>query len=434
MSILGRIFGVFRKPAEPAAGDASRDAPFSAEAPPPPEPAPRARRAKKQPSAGPTAGGFFSGRPLSMSALVEFCRSIRFFLSSGMTIREGMQSLADKGTYRVRGVASELAAELADGWTLEDALVKQGRRFSPLFVALVAVGEETGKLPEVMKDLEAYYELELRQQRQLLGQAIKPIIQYVLASVVVAALLVVISYIPGQKTSGGVKRQVVYEKDEKGRDTNRPMLDSQGKPLELSLPTAYDPLGWGLMGEQGAAIFLAYAFGIPLALYLLYRLVRSVFRGGALVDRIILAVPMVGGAARALALTRFSFAMQLLLDSSMSILKAIRLGFAATGNAAFAAAGPPAEAVLRRGNTIVSAIEPSRLFPKAFLGAAAVGEQTGHLPEVMKHQADYYDEIARRRITTLYTLAGYAVWLTVAVFIAILVIQLFSSYVDKIPN
>ncbi len=41
---------------------------------------------------------WFTGRTLSTPALVEFCRSIRFFLVSGMTLRDGMRSLAEKGT------------------------------------------------------------------------------------------------------------------------------------------------------------------------------------------------------------------------------------------------------------------------------------------------------------------------------------------------
>ncbi len=126
--------------------------------------------------------------------------------------------------------------------------------------------------------------------------------------------------------------------------------------------------------------------------------------------------------------------MHLMLDSSMSILKTIRLAFPATSNGAFALAGPPAETVLRRGNPVVTALEDTRLFPPAYLSAAAVGEQTGHLPEVMEQQAAYYGEAAERRVATLYTILGYLVWIAVAVFIAFLVVRLFSNYVDQIDN
>lgn len=403
---LGRLAAAVRRPF-------ARPAPASGDSPAPAA----ARRGRR-------VLDWFGARQLSTPALVEFCRSIRFFLASGMTIREGMQSLGERGTYRVRGVALEIAAVLGDGWTVEEALEKQGGRFPPLFRALVAVGEETGQLPEVMHDLEKYYEHQQKQQRQLIGQAMKPLIQYVMAVLVVAGLIYFLSFLPSTKTSGGMKKQTIQLKTE----------DGGTRSAEVYLPVAYDPLGLGLTGQRGAAVVLAVGFGVPVALWLVYRLLRWALRGRAVVDRIALHTPFLGGAPRALALTRFSFAMRLMLDSSMSILRTIRLGFAATGNGAFALAGPPAEAVLRRGNAVVTALEGSRLFPPPYLSAVAVGEQTGHLPEVMQQQAEYYGELAERRITTLYTVLGYLVWAAVAVIIAFLVVQLFSSYINQIDS
>jgi type II secretory pathway component PulF len=383
---------------------------------------PRLPAALARPFVG--VGRWAAARPLSTPALVEFCRSIRFFLVSGMTLRDGMRSLAEKGTYRVRGVAAAVAGELSGGWSLEDALTKQGEVFPPLFRSLAVVGEETGKLPEVMADLERYYEHHQRQQRQLVGQAMKPLIQYVLAVLVVSGLILFLSFLPSTKSSGGMKKQTIEVVAEGGGT----------KTVEAYLPVGYDPLGLGLTGERGAATFLAVGFAIPVALWLVYRLLRWAVRGQAVVDRVVLRLPFVGGAARALALARFSFAMHLILDSSMSILKTVRLAFPATGNGAFARAAAPAEAVLRRGNPVVVALEDSRLFPPAYLSAAAIGEQTGHLPEVMTQQADFYAEAAERRVNTIYAVLGYLVWIGVAVFIAFLVVKLFSTYIEQIDT
>ena len=381
-------------------------------------------------------GRLVGRRPLSTTQLVEFCRSIRFFLASGMTVLQGMRSLAERGTPRVRRVAGELADVLADGWTLQDAMSKQGRRFPVLFLSLVAVGEETGKLPEVMRDLEKYYEHQQTQRRQLASQVMVPVIQYVMAVLVVAGLMLILGFVGGQKSSGGKKLQPILIEGPDGKRVPLKTVDANGvEQTAMALQDVpYDPLGWGMVGEQGAVVILIVGLGTPLALWLLVRLIRGVFRGGPFLDRVVLAVPFVGPAVRALAVARFAFGMNLMLDSSMSILRAIRLGFAATGNEAFAAAGPPAEAHLRRGNGITPALARARLFPGSFLSAAAVGEQTGHLPEVMGHQAEYYDDLSRRRMTALYTIAGYAVWLGVAVVIAVLVIKLFSFYSDTIMS
>ena len=193
-------------------------------------------------------------------------------------------------------------------------------------------------------------------------------------------------------------------------------------------PAPYDVVGLGLVGESGALLFLLVVFGAAAAAFFLFRVLRLLTAGSPVLDRVILALPFVGPCARALALARFSFAMQLMLESSMSILKTIRLAFAATGNSAFAAAGPKSEAILRRGNAIVTALDASRLFPASYLSAASVGEVSGHMPEVMQQQAEYYDESAQRRIAGLYTVLGYAVWMAVAALIAVMVLRLVSVF------
>ncbi len=132
------------------------------------------------------------------------------------------------------------------------------------------VGEETGKLPEVMADLERYYEHHQRQQRQLVGQAMKPLIQYVLAVLVVSGLILFLSFLPSTRSSGGVRKQAVEVAVEGGGT----------KTVEAYLPVAYDPLGLGLTGERGAVQFLLVGFATPLLLWLAYRLCGGRSAGG----------------------------------------------------------------------------------------------------------------------------------------------------------
>ena len=355
-------------------------------------------------------------RPLSTTSLIEFMRSIRFFLTSGMTLHAAMKALGAKGTRGVRGAARDLARELAAGWSFESALLKQEHRFPPLFISLATVGEETGKLPEVMKDLERYYEMQQKQQRKLWGEAIKPLAQFVIAVIVIAGLICVLGSLP--QPPAKIVREKVTTDSPDGRPTERFRSDA----------SPYDVTGLGLVGESGAILFLVCVFGAILGAVLLFRLTRILLGKRPLIERIVLALPFVGSCARALALARFSFAMQLMLDSSMSILKTIRLAFAATDNSAFAAAGPKSEAILKRGTAIVTALEATRLCPAAYLSAASVGEVSGHMPEVMHQQAEYYDELAQRRIAGLYTILGYLVWVGVAVFIAFLVLRLVTVF------
>lgn len=347
---------------------------------------------------------------LTSAELIELARSMRYYLNTGMTLRDSMRALSELGTRRVRRVASDLRKELASGWSLVAALEKQKHRFPTLFLTFVAVGEETGKLPEVMKDLEEYYDFQSKQKRRLAGAAFKPLLQFLIAVLVIAGLIYILAELPQppQKRVAG--------------------KTEDGKPTVRMVDAPFDVTGLGLIGGPGARLLIIYVVGGMLLLYVVYKLLRQLLGRWAIVERVILAIPFLGGAVRAYALARFSFALNMTLDSSMSIVKGIRLAFAATDNAAFAAAGAAAETTLRRGNTVATALKNARLFPSSYLSAAAVAEDTGHLPEVMAQQAEYYDEHAQTRMSALYTSLGYFVWVGVAGVIAFLIIRLFNVF------
>jgi type IV pilus assembly protein PilC len=209
-----------------------------------------------------------------------------------------------------------------------------------------------------------------------------------------------------------------------------PAVEVAGKPQKL------DPIGLGMVGPEGAIFFLEIVFGGIAALVILYRLLRRLLRQRAIVERILLQIPLLGTCLRDIALTRFSFAMRLMLDSSMSILQTIRLAFRATDNQAFISVGGIAESQLRRGNSIVTGLTVANRFPSGYLSSVAIGEESGHLPEVMAQLAEYHDERAKKSMILLNRILGTLVWLFVAVFVVFLIFKVYTKmYIGNIqPN
>jgi type II secretory pathway component PulF len=341
-------------------------------------------------------------RPLSTLQVLEFSRSIRFFLSSGMSMRDAMNSLGERGSRATRKVAQAISKDLASGWTLQEAFERRGNKFPTLFLALAAVGEETGHLPEVMKDLEDYYEMQRKQKSQVRSQAMVPVMQFFAAVLIISLLIYILGMMPAQEIKG------------------------------KKVP--FDALGFGLVGPSGALRFLAIVFGGIAAVYLSFMILKMLLRRRAVVEQVLLKIPILGPCLMNLALTRFSFAMRLMLDSSMSILKIIRLGFRATDNPAFMSAGPVAEENLKQGNSIYTALTETRMFPKDYLSSASIGEESGHLPEVMDRLAEYHDEKAKKGIVLLTRIVSTVVWMSVAAFVCFLIFRVFMQYVGQIER
>lgn len=340
-------------------------------------------------------------RRLNLDRLIEIARSLKFSLSSGIMLRDAVSLLASRGTTPVRPVATRITKDLEAGWSFKDALDKQAESFPPLFLSLVEVGEETGNLPEVMTELEKYYEMQLRLRQEFVSGVSWPLVQFFAAVFIIAGLILVLGILPS--------------------------ADSDRGPI--------DPLGLGLLGPQGAGIFLAIVFASVAVGTVSFIVIRRLLRRKAVVERLIFRIPVLGGCVKSMALTRFCVALNLVLESGAPILKTFRLSFSATDNAAFETAAPIADAALRRGSSITDCVTRTELFPDEFLSMVAVGEESGRLPEVLHQQALYYDDQTRRKLAVLSKVASAVVWLTVAAIIVTAIIRIFlMTYVASIEK
>jgi type II secretory pathway component PulF len=162
-------------------------------------------------------------------------------------------------------------------------------------------------------------------------------------------------------------------------------------------------------------------------LFVAYKLLARL-RGRAALSRLWLRLPLVGPCAEALALGRFALALRLTLDSTLPIARALRLSLAATGNAAFESQAGAIAAELKSGRDLTSALVQAGIFPARFLEMAAVGEESGRLPEVMEHQFSYYQEEAERRLATLTRVGTALVWLVYVGFMVVAIFRLAGIY------
>jgi type IV pilus assembly protein PilC len=329
---------------------------------------------------------------LPLSSLIELCRALRHSLGAGLPLLDVFRRQARSGPAPVRPVAGRIAQVLARGGSLETALKAERATFPPLFLALAGVGEQTGNLPEVFAELEKYYQLQQRLWRQFLGQIAWPVFQLLAAIFVIAGLIFVLGAIAQPGT--------------------RP----------------FDPLGLGLSGPGGALIFLAGIMGAFAVLGGAYLLATRSLRQKASLAALLRRLPVVGPCLDAFALARFCLALRLTLETSLPLAAALRWSLRATGNEAFIARTEAVQESLRGGGDLAAALAGSDLFSEEFLNVVAVGEESGRLPEVMEQQAHYYQELAGRRLTVLTHLAGWGVWLFVAVLIIIVIFRLFLTY------
>ncbi len=329
---------------------------------------------------------------LSLPSLIELCRVMRHNLSAGLTLRHVFKQQASRGPMSVRPIADRVSQQLQEGESLQDALEHEKHHFPPLFTSLVSVGEHSGALPEVFEELENYFAMQLRLKRQFMSQTAWPLIQFFLAPFIMAGMIFILG-----------------------------MFGSK-----------FDPLGFGLTGTAGAFKFLLGWFGTIGVLVVAYFVVTRSLRQQAMVDELLLRIPVFGSCLRAMAMTRFCMALRLTMETGMSIAKAMKLSLRATANAAYEARVDQVADAVRNGEDLTHALQLTGLFKDEFLDILANAEESGKVVEVMARQAKHYEEETGRRLAILTQVASKGVWLLIAIIIIFLIFRIFSTYMGLI--
>ncbi|MBP7876187.1 type II secretion system F family protein [Candidatus Woesebacteria bacterium] len=125
-------------------------------------------------------------------ALTEFTRTLALLLNSGVSLLEALE-IVTKGVDNIvyQDALQECAKQVEKGVSLSQALTRFAE-FPPILQQMVAVGEETGRLDEVLRKLSVYFEQESEQAVKNMTAAIEPMIMVVLGVGVGAMVIAVI--------------------------------------------------------------------------------------------------------------------------------------------------------------------------------------------------------------------------------------------------
>jgi type II secretory pathway component PulF len=304
----------------------------------------------------------------------------------------------ERGRSAARRVSARVALAIQGGAGLADAFDQERAAFPPLFLSMVRLGESTGHLSEIFGELERYYQLELQLKRQFRSATFFPILQFFLAVFIIAGLLFLL----------GLRADL-------GR--NEPMF-----------------MFFGLAGASGALAFLGSVFGSIGLVWLIYRLIAAAGRQRVWMHRLLLMMPALGPCLHALAMSRFTLALQLTLDSGLGIGKALRLSLEATGDAYYASFADGIVEALKKGKPLHDALEASRLFDHDFLEMVASAEASGSVPEMMRTLTQQYQEETGRKMALLTRFAGGFVWVCIAGFIIFMIFRLYIGYFQTLTN
>lgn len=299
---------------------------------------------------------------VTIDELIMFCRQMHALSRAGIPITRALASLAESSRNPLfKNTLRSVQHDIESGMTMSSALQDFPKVFSPLFVSMINIGENTGKLDDAFKQLSIYLEME-RESKKRFQQAIRYPIT-VLSALVVALVVINLFVIPA------------FAK-----------VFMQFK-AELPLPTRI------LIGTSN--------FCIDYGIYLLAVLIAGVFlsrrwlqtpEGKLWWGKYQLRLPLVGSIFERLILARFSHCFSMMMAAGVPVVSSLNVISRILENEYVGDAVRSMNAGIERGDGFTRTAVATGMFTPLVLQMMMVGEESGSLDQMLNEVAKFYEE------------------------------------------
>lgn len=298
---------------------------------------------------------------VNIEDLVMFCRQMYSLANAGVPIMRAVRGLANTITSkRLKIALMDIQESLERGRTLSSALNNHPDIFNQLFVSIVHVGENTGKLDTAFKQLAGYLEREQATRKQIKSATRYP--TFVIGAIVIAMVIMNIFVIP------------IFAD----------MFNKFG--AELPLMTRI------LLTSSEFFINQWYVLIIGcLTLFFGVKKYLSTDSGAYNWDKTKLKLPIVGTIFQRSLLSRFSRSFSMMLAAGVPLNSALSLVAEAVNNRFMEEKILGMRGSIERGESLGRVAGASGLFTPLVMQMITVGEETGRIDELLEEVASYYE-------------------------------------------
>ena len=338
---------------------------------------------------------FLRRKTISRRELINFTFHIEQLLKSGVPLLDSLRDVRDSMDYsRFTDVLQTIIDDIEGGKTLSLALSDHKQIFDKVYVTLVRVGEETGRLAEVLKDLAET----LRWQDELAAHTRRIMIYPTIVSVVVLA---VVSFL------------MIYL---------MPQLIPFIKNIGGEIPTHTKIL------ISASAIFVDYwylIFATPvLIVFALKYLTAHNIKARLFMDGVKLKLWLFGPLMMKIKLARFANYFAMMYSSGITVLDALRISEDMVDNLVLENSIRSARAQISDGTQISESFFSTGVFPSMIVRMLKIGEDTGAMDEALLNVSYFYNREVRESIEKIepammpvltIMLGGIMMWIMMAV-------------------
>lgn len=332
---------------------------------------------------------------LSQKEIGMFTSELATLLDSGLPLDKSLMVLIDltEDNEKMSRLISKVLEKVKGGSSLADALDKQPGVFSRFYLNMIRAGEAGGSLGEVLNRLAEYLERSRELKDTVSTALIYPAVLLVMS---LASLFVMLIFVVPQFTE---------------------MFESAGQELPVSTQIVVGIAEW-LQSYWwlliGGAIFAVSYMKFQLADPVRKKVWDGRFLKLPLADLVILTKET----------ANMSRTLGTLLGNGVPIISALIIVRETVDNLVLVDAIQDAEEELKQGKRMSDALLKTGIFPKMAVQMIKMGEETGHLEEMLLRVAEIYDKQLKIAIQRMLALLEPALIITLGLMIAGIIVSI----------
>lgn len=311
---------------------------------------------------------------VTFNDVVNLTRQLSIMLSAGLSVVDSLDILKKQvGNKAVIKLITEVDDDVRSGMSFSSALKRHGNSFGTLYIALVKAGEASGKLDEILLKLADGLEKRRKFQGKVKGALIYPALIVV---AMIAVIFIMITFVV-------------------------PQLLELYKNFNAALPLPT------IILIKISDFFQSYWWLMIIATACILMALKSYFqtkKGRESFHALTLRIPVVKNVIQISALVNSTQTLAILIQSGVSILDSLDIVVESTNNVVYQESFKRIRQKVEKGETLGKSLESEGIYPPILVQMTAVGEQTGHLDDTLKHLSDYFEsesEMATKTLTTL---------------------------------
>jgi type IV pilus assembly protein PilC len=302
------------------------------------------------------------GKKVKLKDLAVMSRQFATMINSGLSMLRSLSILAEQTSNpELARVLGEVARDVETGVALSTSLAKHPDAFPPLMVNMCRAGEVGGFLDQVLLQVAANYESEVKLRGKVKSAMTYPVVVFVMAILAVVGMLLFI--VP----------------------TFASMFETLGG--ELPAPTRLLVAASDFLKVAAPILLVGLVAG-----FVTWGKVKNKEQVRNVVDPVKLKIPVFGKLFQKIALSRFARNLGTMMHAGVPILQSLDIVADTTGNVVLGRAIRDVQESVRNGESLTAPLANHPVFPPMVVQMLAVGEDTGALDSMLHKISEFYDQ------------------------------------------